>query len=169
MRRLYFLAPDAGVGKRVVDECLLAHVEWKHIHVVAKRGTPLEALPEASFWQKSDIIPAMLRAVPMGGGAGILCGLVAFVLEPHLVVAGGAVLLASSLAGVGLGTFLGGMVGLNIGSTRLKEFEAAIERGELLVIVDVPRDRVEEVTARIREVHVGVDVEGAEPTVPAFP
>jgi hypothetical protein len=169
MRRLYFLVPDAVIGKAVVDELLLAHVEWRHIHVVADRNTPLGELPDASFWQKSDIIPAMLRAVPMGGGTGILCGLVAVALQPHLVVAGGAVLLASSLAGVGLGVFLGGMVGLNVGSTRLKAFEQAIERGELLVIADVPRNRVDEVTGRIRKVHAGIEPEGTEPRVPAFP
>lgn len=169
MRRLYFLVPDAAIGKAAVDELLLAHVEWRHIHVVAKRGTPLGELPDASFWQKSDIIPAMLRAVPMGGGAGILCGLVAVALQPHLVVAGGAVLLASSLAGAGLGVFLGGMVGLNVGSTRLKAFEQAIERGELLVIVDVPRDQVDEVTERIRKAHANIEIEGTEPRVLAFP
>jgi len=169
VRRLYFLVPDVATGKKVVDELLLARIEWKHIHVLAKRGTPLEDLPEASFWQKSDIIPAMLRAVPMGGGTGILCGLVALVLEPHLVVAGGAVLLASSLAGVGVGVWLGGMVGLNVGNTRLKAFQEAIERGELLVIVDVPRDRVEEVTARIKKTHPEAHPEGTEPRVPAFP
>jgi hypothetical protein len=169
MRRLYFLVPDAEVGKKVVDELLLAHIEWKHIHVVARRGTPLEDLPEASAWQKSDIIPAMLRAVPVGGATGMLCGLIGLALQPHLVVAGGAVLLASSLAGVGVGVYLGGMVGLNVGSTRLKGFEAAIERGELLVIADVPRDEVEAITERIRKVHPSVDAEGAEPTVPAFP
>ena len=47
-------------------------------------------------------------------------------------------LLASALAGAGVGAWLGGMVGMNIGNTRLKAFEDAIERGELLVIVDVP-------------------------------
>ena len=103
MRRLYFLVPDTQIGRKVVDELLLAHVEWKHIHVVAKRGTPLEDLPEASFLQKSDLIPAMLRAVPIGGATGVLCGLVALVLEPALVVAGGAVLLPSSPAGGGIG------------------------------------------------------------------
>ena len=169
MRRLYFLVPNVEMGKKVVDELLLAHVEWKHIHVLAKRGTPLEDLPEASFWQKSDIIPAMLRAVPMGGGTGILCGLVALALEPHLVIAGGAVLLASSLAGVGVGVWLGGMVGLNVGNTRLKAFQEAIERGELLVIVDVPRDRVEEISARIKKTHPEAHPEGTEPRVPAFP
>jgi hypothetical protein len=169
MRRLYFLVPDTQVGKKVVDELLLAHIEWKHIHVLAKRGTPLEELPEASFWQKSDIIPAMLRAVPVGGATGMLCGLVALALQPHLVVAGGGVLLATGLAGVGIGVYLGGMVGLNVGNTRLKTFEQAIERGELLVIADVPRDRVEEITERIKRAHPGAEPEGTEPRVPAFP
>jgi hypothetical protein len=169
VRRLYFLVPDVETGKKVVDELLLAHIEWKHIHVLAKRGTPLEDLPEASFWQKSDIIPAMLRAVPMGGGTGILCGLVALAIEPHLVVAGGAVLLGSALAGVGVGTWLGGMVGLNVGNTRLKAFEAAIDHGELLVIADVPRTRVEDITERVKKAHPDAEPEGTEPRVPAFP
>ena len=169
MRRLYFLVPDVAVGKKVVDELLLARIEWKHIHVLAKRGTPLEELPEASHWQKSDIIPAMQRAVPLGGATGLLCGLVGLALEPHLIVAGGGILLATSLAGIGVGAYLGGMVGLNVGSTRLKAFEQAIERGELLVIADVPRGEVEEITERIRKVHPKVDPEGTEPRVPAFP
>lgn len=169
MRRLYFLVPDVAIGKKVVDELLLSHIDWKHIHVVAKRGTPLEDLPEASYWQKSDIIPAMLRAIPIGGATGMLCGLVALAVNPALVVAGGGVLLASSLAGAGVGVYMGGMVGLNVGSTRLKAFEQAIERGELLVIVDVPRERVEEIGARIRKADPKAEPEGAEARVPAFP
>jgi hypothetical protein len=169
MRRLYFLVPDIPTGRKVVDELLLARIEWKHIHVVAKRGTPLEDLPEASYWQKSDIIPAMQRAIPLGGGTGLLCGLVALALEPHLIVAGGGILLATALAGATVGVYLGGMVGLNVGSTRLKRFEEAIERGELLVIVDVPRARLEEIGARIARVYPEVKPEGTEPRVPAFP
>lgn len=169
MRRLYFLVPDLATGKKVADELLLARIEWKHIHVVAKRGTPLEALPEASFWQKSDIIPAMQRAVPLGGGAGLLCGLVGLAIQPHLIVAGGAVLLATALAGATVGVYLGGMVGLNVGSTRLKRFEQAIGRGELLFIVDVPRARLEEISQRVARAYPDVEPEGTEPRVPAFP
>ena len=169
MRRLYFLVPDVETGKKVVDELLLSHIEWKHLHVVAKRGTPLEDLPEASAWQKSDIVPAMLRAVPIGGATGILCGLVALAVNPALVVAGGAVLLGSSLAGVGIGVYMGGMVGLNVGSTRLKAFQEAIERGELLVIADVPAGNVDEITERIKKAYPQAEPEGTEPRVPAFP
>jgi hypothetical protein len=99
----------------------------------------------------------------------MLCGLVGLALQPHLVVAGGAVLLATSLAGVGIGVYLGGMVGLNVGSTRLKAFEQAIERGELLVIADVPLGEVEAITERIKKVHPKAEPEGTEPRVPAFP
>ena len=162
-RRLYLLVPDGEVGKKVVDELLLAHVEWKHIHVIAKRGTPLEDLPEASHWQKSDVVPALQRAIPVGGATGLLCGLVGLALEPHLVIAGGGILLATSLAGVGVGADLGGMVGLHVGNTRHKAFEQAIERGELLVIVDVPRDRVEEISERIRKAHPEAEVKGTDP------
>ena len=169
MRRIYFLVPDVPTAKRIVYDLLLSRIEWNHIHVIARRGTPLENLPEASPWQKSDIIPAMERAIPLGGTAGFLCGLAALVLEPHLVVAGGAVLLASSLVGTGVGVWLGGMVGLNIGSTRLKPFEEAIERGELLVLADVPRERVEEIEERVRKHLPAVNIEGTEPRIPAFP
>jgi hypothetical protein len=165
MRRLYFLVPGTTVGKKVVDELLLAHIEWRHIHVVAKRGTPLEDLPEASHLQKSDIVPALQRAVPIGGATGLLCGLVGLALQPHLVVAGGAVLLATSLAGVGIGAYLGGMVGLNVENTRHKAFHDAIERGELLVIADVPRDRVEEITERIKSAYPQAEPEGTDPRV----
>jgi hypothetical protein len=165
MRRLYFLVPDTAVGKKVVDELLLAHIEWKHIHVVAKRGTPLEDLPEASAFQKSDIIPAMQRAVPVGGATGLLCGLVGLALQPHLVVAGGGILLATSLAGAGIGVYLGGMVGLNVENTRHKAFHDAIERGELLIVTDVPRARVEEITERIKRAHPQAEPEGVDPHV----
>lgn len=169
MRRLYFLVPSVQVGKKVVDDLLLAHVEWKRIHVIAARGTSLEDLPEASFWQKSDVIATIERAIPLGGASGMLCGLVALVLEPHLVVAGGAVLLASSLAGAGVGAWLGGMVGLNVESTRLKKFEEAIGRGELLVMVDVPLGRTEEITQRIKTAFPEAIPEGTEPRMPGFP
>ncbi len=125
MRRIYFLAPDIKVSKKLVDELLLARVEERHIHVLAKRGTPLEDLPEASFLQKSDFIPALERGVALGGLTGILAGLVAVALPIGVVLGGGAVL-ASSLAGAGLGGLMSSMVGSSIGNSQIKQFTEAI-------------------------------------------
>lgn len=119
MRRIYFLAPDISVTKYIVDELLLARIEERHIHIIAKRGTPLEDLPEASLLQKSDFIPAIKQGEALGETTGILAGLVAAVLsatEP--VIAAG--LLASTRAGAGVGAWLGGMVGMSVGNRKIK-------------------------------------------------
>jgi hypothetical protein len=168
-RRLYFLVPNVGIATKVVDDLLLGRIEERHIHVIAKRGTPLGDLPEASLLQKSDFLPAVERAVAVGGATGTLAGLAALALAPGVVVAGGAVLLASALAGAGVGAWLGGMVGMNVGNTRLKAFEDAIERGQLLMLVDVPFAKVDEITERVKKHHPEAEPEGTEPTVPPFP
>lgn len=170
MKRIYFLVPEIDVAKKIVDELLLARVEERHIHILAKRGTPLQDLPEASFLQKSDFIPAMERGLALGGTVGTLAGLVAVALGPaSLVIAGGGIVLAGGLAGASVGVWVSGMVGLNVGNTRLKPFEDAIERGELLMMIDVPRDRVQSITEMVKSHHPEAQAEGTEPTIPAFP
>ncbi len=169
MRRIYFLVPDIALAHRIIDELLLARIPEKHLHVVARRGTPLGDLPEASLLQKSDFIPAVERGVALGGAAGLLGGLVAIAVPPAMTVIAGGVLLATTLSGAGVGAWLGGMVGMNVGNTRIARFHDAIEAGELLVLADVPAERVEEIEASIRKHLPQAEIEGTEPTVPAFP
>lgn len=169
MRRIYFLVPDIATTKRIVDELLLARIEERHIHVIAKRGTPLEDLPEANLLQKSDFIPAVEHGLALGGSTGILAGLVAIALPATAPVIAGGVLLATTLAGAGVGAWAGGMVGMSVGNTRIKQFEDAIEAGELLVLADVPKDRVDEIEARVKQHLPRAQIEGTEPEIPAFP
>lgn len=170
MRRLYFLVPDLAECKTIVDELLLARVEERHIHVIAREGTPMEDLPEASFLQKTDFVPALERGVAVGGATGVLAGLVAVTFPPAgVVLGGGALLLSTALAGAGFGAWLSSMIGAGIPNSRLKEFQDAIEQGEVLVIVDVSKSRVDEIEELIREHHPDAEVEGTEPTVPPFP
>lgn len=169
MRRIYFLVPDIAITKRIVDELLLARIEERHIHVIAKRGTELEDLPEANLLQKSDFIPAVERGLAVGGSAGALAGLVAVALPPASTVLAGGVLLASALVGAGVGAWAGSLIGVSTASSRIKQFEAAVEAGQLLVLADVPKSRVEEIEARIKKHLPQVEIEGTEPIIPAFP
>jgi hypothetical protein len=168
MKRIYFLVPDIETTKKIVDELLLARVEERHMHVLAKRDTPMEDLPEASFLQKTDFIPALEQGIAIGGATGILAGLVALALPTGLVLGGGAVL-ALSLAGAGLGAWWSSMIGASTGNRRLKDFEAAIERGEFLMMVDVPKERVEEIEELVKKHHPEAECEGTEPFMPPFP
>jgi uncharacterized protein YheU (UPF0270 family) len=167
MRRLYFLLPNLSVAHNVVDELLLARVAEKQIHVIAREGTELGDLPEASLLQKSDFVPAVERGVALGGATGVIAGLVAIAM-PGVVIAGGA-LLAMGLAGAGMGAWLGGMIGMDVDNSHVKQFQNAVQNGQILMLVDVPKDSVDTIQESIRKHHPDVDLEGTEPTIPAFP
>jgi hypothetical protein len=162
MRRIYFLVPNIEITKKIVDDLLLARVEEHHIHVLAKRGTPLEELPEASFLQKTDFFPALEQGVALGGATGLLAGLVALFLPTGLVLGGGAVF-AITLAGAGVGGLMSSMVGSSIGSRRIEQFQEAMEKGEFLVMIDVSRDCVEKIEDIVKKHHPEAECAGTDP------
>jgi len=168
-RRLYFLLPDNTRARQVVDELLLARIEERHIHVLAKEGTPLEQLPEATLMQKSDFVHGVEQGIAVGGATGVLAGLIAVSFPPAGLVLGGGALLGIALAGAGIGAWVSGMIATDVPSSRLKEFEHAIEDGNLLMMIDVPKDQVDTVTALIKRHHPEADMHGIEPAIPAFP
>lgn len=169
MRRLYFLVPTVESASQIVDELLLARLEERHIHIAAKDHHMLEEahLPEADLLQESDFIPALERGLAVGGVTGLVAGIVA-VATGGLALAGGAIL-AVSLAGAGVGAWISSMIGADAPNTQLKEFESAIEQGQLLMMLDVPKARVDEFIDMVKKHHPEAEVEGTEPTVPAFP
>lgn len=171
MRRLYFLIPTVDSATKIVDELLLARIEQRHIHIAAAdHHALLQAnLPEAGLLQESDFVPAVERGLAIGGATGILAGIAAVALPGVGLVLGGGAILGIGLAGAGLGAWASGMIGVSAPSSRLKEFESAIIEGNLLMMVDVPKQQVDEVTELIKKHHPEVDVEGTEPVIPAFP
>jgi hypothetical protein len=169
MRRLYFMVPDLDTANTVVDELLLKRVDDHHIHVVAKEGTPMGDLPEANLLQKSDFIPAMERGLAVGGITGVLAGIAAVTFPPAGLVLGGGAILGTSLAGAGIGAWISGMIGMDVPNSQIEKFEDAIEKGEVLMMVDIPKTRVEEIEALVQQHHPDADMGGTEPHIPAFP
>ncbi len=171
MRRLYFLLPHTDSAKVIVDELLLARIEERHIHIAAADHHALiEAhLPEANLLQESDFIPAVERGLAVGGATGILAGIAAVVVPGVGLALGGGAILGIGLAGAGVGAWVSSMIGISTPSSRLTEFEKAIEEGQLLMMVDVPKDRVDEISTLVRKHHPEAHIEGTEPVIPAFP
>ncbi|MGB5541638.1 MAG: DUF1269 domain-containing protein [Gammaproteobacteria bacterium] len=171
MRRLYFLIPTIDSAKKIVDELLLARIEERHIHIAAADHHALtEAhLPEAGLLQESDFVPSVERGLAVGGATGILAGIAAVAIPGLGLALGGGAILGIGLAGAGLGAWMSSMIGISAPSSRLTEFEAAIKKGELLMMVDVPKSRVEDITDLVKSHHPEAHIEGTEPVIPAFP
>jgi hypothetical protein len=169
MRRIYFLTPNVASAQAIVNALLLARIEERRIHVLARQGTELADLPPARLAQSSDLVPALERGVAAGGLAGLLAGVAAVTFPPAGLVLGGGALLGLTLFGAGFGAWMSSMVGVGIPSSRLTQFEAAFARGDLLLMIDVPKARVEEIEALVKRHHPEAELEGLEPNIPEFP
>jgi hypothetical protein len=169
MRRVYFLVPDGKTAKTIVDELLLARIEVGHIHIVANHSLALEELPEATIAQTTDLLPSLQRGIALGGATGVLAGLVAIALPGAGILAGGAIMLIASLAGAGVGAWASSMIGISAPNSRLKEYEKAIADGQYLFLVDVPKDRVEEIEELVKSHHPEAEMHPTEPLIPSFP
>ena len=164
MKRIYFLVPTIKITHKIVDELQSEGIEERHIHILAKRDTPLEGLPEAGVSIKTDFLPAVERGVALGGTTGLLAGLIGLRFA-GFAIAGGP-LLAAIMAGATIGSMMGGLAGMNSGNSRLKKFETAIEQGELLVLVDIPQERIEVIKNLVIKHHPDAEFEGIEPILP---
>lgn len=169
-RRIYWLLPDVDSARRTMDHLLLARIAEPHIHFVAREGVDLTGLHEANVLQTSDIIRAAQAGLVIGGAVGAAMGAVAAVFYP-IVGSEPQWGLVAVLAIVGglVGAWASSLIGASTRSDRLKRFEPAIEAGKVLLMVDVPRSRVEEIEEKLEALHPEASLQGTEPGIPAFP
>jgi hypothetical protein len=168
-RRLYYLLPSVQQAKSTLDDLLLARVEERHIHVLAKDGTKLGDLPPATIEQRSDLIHAMEMGLFTGALTGLVAGGFAFLFPPDGLQIGVTGVALLFLLGAIFGVWASGLVGSDVPNTRLRRFEGAIKRGQVLMMVDVPKERVPEVEAIMKKRHPKASASGSDPMIPAFP
>jgi hypothetical protein len=167
--RMYVTLPDLASARALANDLLLARVEDRHMHFLARRGTPLGELREASYLQKTDALHGAFTGLVIGGVAGVVIGLALLYFPPGDISMQMVVVLLAAIVGAALGTWIAGMVGLQVPNSRLRAFEREIEEGKILLMLDVPAGRYEEIRAIIARTHPEAMDRGNEPTVPAFP
>lgn len=167
-RRLYFVLPDVPSAEQTVRDLLLARVEIQHMHCLAKRGAELGDLPEAGVLQKTDLVHGAETGLAWGGLAGVFAAgaLLLFSGESRLPL---ALLLGGAIIGALFGAWVSAMVGAAVPNSRLRGFEKALDRGAVLLMVDVPWSKAEEIRDLITRRHPEATAGGIDPTIPAFP
>lgn len=169
MRRVYFLLPTPQCARAIVGELLVRRIEWRHMHVIANANVPIEGLPQASVVQRSDLLASLARGMAIGCATGLAVALIVFVVPPEdLRIASGIVAILA-FAGTGYGARVAAMIGVDMPNSRLKRFEGGILRGELLIMIDVPKERVAEVEQMIKLHNAQARIGGADPGMPAIP
>ncbi len=168
-RRLYFLLPDVKRARGMFKDLLLARVEERHVHFLAREGTSLKDLPEATLLQRSDAIHGLGVGLIAGGTAGAVTGLAMLVFPPMGMVANYGLILVTSLVGACIGVWVAGMIATDVPNSHLSRFRHDVARGKILAMVDVPKSRMDEVTELVHRHHPEIVTRGRDPTIPAFP
>ena len=169
-RRIYWLLPDPASARRTMDDLLLARVEERHIHFVARDDVDTTGLHAANVLQTSDVVRAAEAGLCIGGATGALGGALLAMFfpivgdEPQWGLVG-----VLTIVGGAFGAWSSSLIGISTPSQRLKRFEPEIAQGRILLMVDVPRRRVQEIEDRLQALHPEARLEGLEPNVPAFP
>jgi uncharacterized membrane protein YeaQ/YmgE (transglycosylase-associated protein family) len=167
--RMYVTLPDLRSARQLANDLLLARVEDKHMHFLARRGTDLGELHEASYLQKTDAVHGAFTGLVIGGIVGVLVGLLLVYFPPGGASIQLVAVLIAAVVGAFLGIWVASMVGLQVPNSRLRGFERDIQEGKILLMLDVPAGRYEEIHEIIARTHPEAVDGGNEPTVPAFP
>jgi membrane protein DedA with SNARE-associated domain len=129
----------------------------------------MDGLHEANILQKSDVVHGAQLGMVLGAVLGVILGGI-------MVLAGAAddhwqifTVLGSGIMGALFGLWAASMVGSAVPNSRLRRFQQAIDDGKLLLMVDVPKYRVEEIRAMLNAEHPEAEDRGIDPYIPAFP
>ncbi len=168
-RRLYFLLPNTESANQMLNDLLLARIEERRVHFLAKPDIALGDLPEANVLQKTDVIHGAEMGLAIGAISGVIGGALVLLFPPEGVHLQLGALLLAAIVGALFGTWVSSMVASAIPNSRLKSFAAAIERGQVLMMVDVPLYQVAVTRDLVEKRHPEAVSGGVEPTIPAFP
>ncbi len=163
MRRMYFLIPTIELTETIVKELEQQGVPHRHLHAVASIDQTLGDLPEANVWQKTELAHGLEWGTGIGGTAGLLGGLLTVAFPPGGIVLGGGALLIGAAAGAGVGAAMMGLMKGHEHNHQLDDFKHEIESGEILLMVDVPKNDVEDLSELILRHHPEAHIKVSEP------
>ena len=168
-RRLYFLLPDVASATRTANDLLLARVEDRHMHFLARRGSDLGELHEAGYLFKTDLVRGAGIGLALGLLGGVILGSIIVNYPPEGTHPGMAAAVIAAILGAVLGVWLGSMAAVAVPNSRLKAFNDEIGRGKVLLILDLPYQEVERIREIVTSRHPEVVLSAQETRYPAFP
>ncbi len=132
--RLVFSTTDVTSATQAVAIARKQGIAEGDLSLIARSDIQLERIPEQRTEARTDFMPAALRGAGYGGAAGLLAGLAATVIAPlGLTLAGVA---ATTLAGTLVGGWASSLMGAALPDPVRRKFEAEIEAGRVLVVID---------------------------------
>ncbi len=162
MQRLYFLTPNAVSTVSIAHELNDLGIRKEHIRIVCKNQVLLDKLDlnKADVRQTSDLVQASKRGLMYGAPIGFVAGIVASIFlpvdQPFSIA---ATVLALTVFGALFGVWSSTLIGVSVQDVKVKKYQDDINKGSLLMLVDLPPEREHQVTALIKQHHPEASIE----------
>lgn len=157
LRRLYFVLPDTRHATDIVQEIQQSGVSSRHIALASLR--PEQArLAGVAVQNASDDPGARLEHVLWNSNLALF--FIALLALGAMLAAGVNMAWLGIPLTIMLVTFIAGERFTHVPNTHLQEFAPALRHGEVVLMVDVPPDRVAEIEALIQRHHPDAAVGG---------
>lgn len=164
LRRLFFLLPDEEHAQRVVNQLVFLNISERNVHAVAP-GVTLKNLPEATERQKND---TAFRVENFLWKANLLLFVVSLMTFCVALVMAAFYWTLAALFVMAITFFAGEHFVVHVPDVHLTEFTDALSHGEILLMVDVPAERVVEIENMVHHRNPEAVVGGVSWTVDAF-
>jgi len=148
-RRLFYIFPDKESVLQVISELRQIKIPSSQMHIIAKPGSDMSDLPEATSWQKEDLHSKVetyawnLNLVLFSIMLIVFIYALSFEATAWALIAG-LIMIACVFAGYQY---------IHIPSLSLNEFKAAFQHGEILLMVDLPKNQLKKVDDYIHQHH----------------
>lgn len=164
-RRLYFIVPDEPQAVRIVADLEAAGVDRRHIHAIGGKGMRLEKLPAANERQQRDAVWRLQQILWLGNLGLFVLGAIGLIVSATQSSLTGAIL---SFAAMALTLTAGALFATRVPDTHLDEFRGVLAHQEVLLMVDVPKQRVAEIEELIYRRHPEATAGGTGWTIEAL-
>lgn len=163
-QRLYFLLPDREHAVRIVSELVEQGFDRDSMHTLAGKGLDNRGLPDSGAHQRTDFAGRMEF---WGWRSNLALFFLSALVLFFMILAGAGLWLLVPL-GLMVVTFVLGERFTHLPNTHLAEFRDALKHGEILLMVDTPAERVNEVEQRVHKGHPEAVAGGASWNAPAL-
>lgn len=164
LRRLFFLFPDEPHAQRAVNQLLRLDVPMRRIHAIA-RGVELKTLPQATQRQKNDTAFHIEWFLWKSNLVVFALALIALVVA---LVAGDYIWAMVSLGIMAITFIAGEQFVVRVPDVHLTEFADALSHGEILLMIDVPSNRIAYIEGFVHHNYPEAAVGGVSWSVESF-
>ncbi len=164
-RRLFFVLPDETNAVQLTQDIEAAGVDHDHIHAIPGEGVKLSRLPAATPRQKNNIIGLIERII---WGANLIVFFVALIALIDGLVRGSVFWSVVALLVMIAAVVGGALFALRVPDVHLSEFRGALSHGDVLLMVDVPKSRVDDIEKVVQQRHPEATLGGVGWTIDAL-